>query len=157
MKTIILTILISLAFVCIGHAELPKNAHPYLKRMYPIAQKVSLETGIPWEVMLAQSALESGYGRSALARKNHAYFGIKADSRWHGPRTYSKGSWYRSYSSAEESFRDYAKFIIYNRRYYKALKQKDTRKFIVLVAQAGYCPQPGYPRAVIDIMERNGI
>lgn len=38
--------------------------------------------GVPGAVLVAQAVLESGWGRSGLARLGGAWFGIKADARW---------------------------------------------------------------------------
>lgn len=40
--------------------------------------------GVPGAVLVAQAVLESGWGRSGLARLGSAWFGIKADPRWPG-------------------------------------------------------------------------
>lgn len=44
--------------------------------------------GVPGAVMVAQAAIESGWGRSGLARHGNAFFGVKARPGW-GGRVYS--------------------------------------------------------------------
>ncbi|MFP4280598.1 MAG: rod-binding protein, partial [Halochromatium sp.] len=55
------------------------------------AQAASRKTGVPAELILAQAALETGWGRhqilTADGRNSHNLFGIKAGSRWNGPTT----------------------------------------------------------------------
>lgn len=77
--------------------------------------------GLYTSVMLAQSALESGWGKSELTRKYNNYFGILADSSWKGDRVkFSNGFTYRAYNSVRESIQDYIKFLNDNSRYRKA-------------------------------------
>lgn len=77
--------------------------------------------GLYVSVMLAQAALESGYGQSQLTQKYNNYFGILADSSWNGKKvTFSNGFTYRVYSNVRESVRDYVNFLSSNSRYKKA-------------------------------------
>lgn len=55
--------------------ETPKD---YIKLMYPIALKIQSKTGIPYLFMLAQTALETGYGKSSLFYNAFNIGGIKA-------------------------------------------------------------------------------
>lgn len=76
--------------------------------------------GIYVSVMLAQSALESGYGKSELTKKYNNYFGILADKSWTGKKiTFTNGFTYRVYESAMESVQDYINFLLKNSRYKK--------------------------------------
>lgn len=75
-------------------------------------------------VMLAQSAIETGWGESTLAQEHHNFFGITAyglpSDYWQGARTDlsddddspGKSSlWFRKYTSTEDSFMDFARLI----------------------------------------------
>jgi len=55
--------------------ETPKD---YIKLMYPIALKIQSLTGIPYLFMLAQTALETGFGKSSLFTQAFNIGGIKA-------------------------------------------------------------------------------
>ncbi|MFQ5779141.1 MAG: glycoside hydrolase family 73 protein, partial [Terriglobia bacterium] len=50
----------------------------FLHRLVPAVVRLQQETGLPASVVLAQAILESDWGRSLLARRNHNLFGIKA-------------------------------------------------------------------------------
>ena len=52
----------------------------------PAAQASRLQTGIPASFVVAQAALESGWGESGLAKRAKNLFGIKADRSWSGQR-----------------------------------------------------------------------
>lgn len=71
-------------------------------------------------VILAQGALESGWGTSELSVKHNNFFGIMgygtANAYWHGQRTLLAGSrglgfYFRSYFSPRLSFLDFARLI----------------------------------------------
>jgi hypothetical protein len=96
------------------------------------ALRASADTGLPASLILAQSALESGYGASSLARVYNNMFGIKDSSSWtgkivdlptkeeYGGKMHSVTASFRSYDSAADSFRDWGKFLQDNPRYTKA-------------------------------------
>jgi len=105
----------------------------FIARLYPAARKISQETGLSWELMLAQAVHETGWGRNALPGTNNM-FNIKAFGGWTGPsktfrvhETYGhdgKKTWehhpFRVYETVEDSFRDRANFLRENPRYAKA-------------------------------------
>jgi len=57
----------------------------FIKSMLPHAQKAAQALGVDPRVLIAQAALETGWGKHFAAPYN--LFGIKADQRWHGPRS----------------------------------------------------------------------
>ena len=68
-------------------------------------------------VMLAQGALESGWGESVLAAKYNNFFGITGygvtNAYWHGGKTDlgNGGLQFRRYDSPQNSFLDFARLI----------------------------------------------
>lgn len=123
-----------------------------------LAQEIEKQYGIPWQVTAAQATLESGSGKSGLARKDKNFFGIKDFSgggrKWRtrevfdGKEVYIKDA-FRTYDSFEESFHDYAKLIT-NRRYgpvidaYKRGDLKTPRQVLSGIIKAGYATDPEY-------------
>ncbi len=77
-------------------------------------------TGIPASITLAQGCLESGNGNSTLATKANNHFGIKCHG-WKGKSIKhtddAPDECFRSYDSAEASFRDHSDFLRYRDRY----------------------------------------
>ena len=65
-----------------------------------LAQQTEEKYGVPASVTLAQYALESGYGKSTLAKTKNNYFGM---------RNGSKG--WQSFSSMEESFEAHGQLL----------------------------------------------
>jgi hypothetical protein len=103
----------------------------FIADLYPAAAKVSQETGMSKELILAQASEETGWGQHVLPGTNNI-FNIKASPDWHGPtKTFNvweieggKKVWkdqeFRVYGSAEEALRDRVKFLEGNPRYAKA-------------------------------------
>ena len=76
-------------------------------------------------ILLAQAALESGWGTSRLAREANNHFGIKCHKDWTGDGIYAdddeKNECFRKYADASESFEDHARFL--KRKRYQPLFQ----------------------------------
>jgi flagellum-specific peptidoglycan hydrolase FlgJ len=116
------------------------------------AKAVSARTGIPAEVILAQSALESNWGRTV---KDNAYFGIKGKSPTGNSTTFSthevtlsgrrvnEFDEFRAYSNYGEAADDYASLI--QRRFTAAFAfRNDPEKFAEAIAKQGYATDPQY-------------
>lgn len=141
----------------------------FVKKLYPIAQKVADGFGLDPKILLAQSALETGWGKYVMADKDgdssHNLFGIKADSRWSGASAKAatiefrggvarrEMANFRSYMSFEDSMKDYVKFLQTNPRYKQALKHKQNPEvFAGHLQKAGYATDPRYSAKIISIM-----
>ena len=99
----------------------PENVQSFLNTIGPVAQQVAQENGIYASVMIAQAALESGWGNSALSTEGHNLFGVK----WNGTgnyvtmptQEYYGGQWhtinakFQSYNSYYDSLTSYAQLI----------------------------------------------
>lgn len=147
----------------------PESPESFVQRLWPAARKVAVGLGVLPEVLLAQAALESGWGKKIPADDSGSsmnLFGIKADSRWHGKRVgvstveYREGAAvreradFRSYDSLEDSMEDYARFLKENPRYEKALKNAgDSRRYLQELQKAGYATDPGYAGKISAIMD----
>ena len=108
------------------------------------AQAASAATGVPAELILAQAALETGWGRHEIATQqghnSYNVFGIKAGSQWQGKTTdivtheYVNGrrtkvvDTFRVYDSFEHAFTDYANLIGNNPRYAGVLQASNQSK-----------------------------
>ncbi len=141
----------------------------FIQHLYPFAKQVEAETGISAKVMLAQSALETGWGKHMINKPDEQasfnLFGIKADSRWSGEKTeivtteYRGGvamkerAEFRSYNGYEDSFRDYAAFLKQNPRYEPAMQYLDKpQQFTQTLQDAGYATDPAYSQKIQRIL-----
>ena len=134
----------------------------FLNKTWDAALAAENKYGIPALAMIAQSAQETGFGKSIVG---NMYFGIKAGTSWIGKKQllwtheYINGvytrvqAWFRAYDNAEQSFDDYAHFISSNPRYQNALQYTDNpEQYITEVAKAGYATDPKYADSIISII-----
>jgi flagellar protein FlgJ len=154
------------------HARPIQSAEEFVRRLHPYAEQAAKELGVEPKVILAQAALESGWGRSVIKHSNGSnsfnLFNIKADKAWQGkqaqvatlefdqgiPKKVNAG--FRSYDSFEESFRDYVDFIKSNPRYGDALKKAgNAEQYMHELQQAGYATDPKYADKVMSIYQGN--
>lgn len=119
--------------------------------------------GIPASIKLAQGMLESDNGNSRLARVANNHFGIKCKSDWRG-RTLSHdddapGECFRSYASAEESWRDHSEFLDKGDRYafLFELDPTDYKGWAEGLKRAGYATNPKYPQLLVKLIEDNQL
>lgn len=125
-------------------------------------------------VTIAQAILESGWGRSELAKNAHNLFGIKASKDWKG-KTYSKktkeqkptGEVYeiiadfRAYDSFADSIMDHDAFFVsteWRRKNYAAvLNAKNYKDQAKALQSCGYATALDYGRQLIQLIERLGL
>ncbi|TKE89135.1 flagellar assembly peptidoglycan hydrolase FlgJ [Vibrio kanaloae] len=139
----------------------------FVTSMKPYAEKAASALGVDSSLLLAQAALETGWGskmvKNSLGNSNNL-FNIKADRSWkgdkvatqtlefHGKTAVKESASFRSYSNFEDSFNDYVKFLNENPRYETALKhQGNSENFIKGIHQAGYATDPNYADKVLRV------
>jgi flagellar protein FlgJ len=154
-------------------AGVPAAATPadqFIARMQPAAEAASRATGVPSRLILAQAALESGWGKREIRGEDGSpsfnVFGIKADRRWRGPTVEAATTEYvngtaqatrasfRAYGSYEEAFADYAKFLAGQPRYAQVLAAGDAAEAAQALQRAGYATDPGYAAKLVRVMNR---
>ncbi|MEZ8346737.1 flagellar assembly peptidoglycan hydrolase FlgJ [Vibrio splendidus] len=139
----------------------------FVTSMKPYAEKAASALGVDSSLLLAQAALETGWGskmiKNSLGNSNNL-FNIKADRSWkgdkvatqtlefHGKTAVKESASFRSYSNFEDSFNDYVKFLNENPRYETALQhQGNSESFIKGIHQAGYATDPNYADKVLRV------
>ena len=131
----------------------------YIEKYNKIAMREMQEYKIPASITLAQGLLESGNGKSELAKKSNNHFGIKCHSSWKGKRTYhdddAKGECFRVYDSPAESYRDHSIFLANGQRYAFLfdLKITDYKGWAKGLKKAGYATLPVYANVLINLIE----
>lgn len=142
-----------------------QRAQQFINDVWPYAERAANALGVDAEVLLAQSALETGWGRhvplKADGSSSHNLFGIKADQRWQGERVeivtreFRHGAMqrekaeFRAYDSLPAALNDYVEFIRGNPRYQKALEHGyDAEAYARELQQAGYATDPDYARKI---------
>jgi len=146
-----------------------KSPKQFVEKLLPHAKEAGKELGVEPKVLLAQAALETGWGKYVIQQKDgvssHNLFNIKADKRWSGkdasistveflgnkPQTQKAN--FRVYESYEESFKDYVKFLQNSPRYSHALKNAhNPEAFTNSLQSAGYATDPQYAKKIQRIL-----
>ncbi|KLN64352.1 MULTISPECIES: flagellar assembly peptidoglycan hydrolase FlgJ [Vibrio] len=147
-----------------------ESPETFVKSMKPYAEKAASALGIDSSLLLAQAALETGWGQKVVNNSrgsSNNLFNIKADRSWSGDKVstqtleYHQGvpvkenAAFRSYSSYEDSFNDYVRFLNQNPRYTTALRHGgNNEEFIRGIHQAGYATDPRYADKVLSVKAR---
>lgn len=152
-------------------------AQDFVERVRPHAFEASRKTGIPAHFMIAQAALETGWGKSEPrlpdGGRSHNLFGIKAGKDWLGPRVevlthevvsgvaQSRRAAFRVYASEAEAFQDYARLLTNSPRYAAVPGTQDAAGFAQKLQQAGYATDPRYAEKLTRLIDgsllRGGI
>jgi len=131
----------------------PKSKAEFLKIYGPSAEAASQETGISKELLLAQVALETGWGAHTPGNN---VGGIKANKSWKGKsqnlKTKEQGESgyvdavepFRVYDSPQEGFKGYVDFLTSNKRYKNLKGVTDPYEAAKLMAASGYATDKDY-------------
>lgn len=145
-----------------------QSPEAFVQEVWPHAQRAADELGVDPRALVAQAALETGWGKHQIRGRDgdsaNNLFGIKAGSRWGGDtahnRTHefvdgamrSEMASFRAYASPAESFADYVSLLKSSPRYARALEAgTDTRRFAQALQQGGYATDPAYARKITSI------
>jgi flagellum-specific peptidoglycan hydrolase FlgJ len=115
--------------------------------------------------VVAQAALESGWGRAAIG---HNLFGIKVGSGWNGTRqlvttreviegqSVMVQDWFRDYDSFADSIADHFAFLQRNRRYAACFDPNDSKtdqQYFQALKDAGYATDPSYVASLMGVLD----
>ncbi len=142
----------------------------FVMSMKPYAEKAARALGVDSSLILAQAALETGWGQKMVSKgeqNSNNLFNIKAGNTWKGEKVrtqtleYHDGvpvresAAFRSYSSYAQSFDDYVRFLTENPRYSNALAHGgDNENFIRGIHKAGYATDPNYADKILTVKEK---
>ncbi len=145
----------------------------FIEQVMPHAQIAARELGVDPRAIVAQAALETGWGTSQPADSSgtsHNLFGIKAGTSWQGAsvssdttefsawRAGSEAARFRSYEDIAGSVADYVRVLKDNPRYAAALNTGgDVRAFATALQKGGYATDPEYANKLVAVAERLGI
>ncbi|SDK91732.1 flagellar protein FlgJ [Modicisalibacter muralis] len=155
-----------------GAGERPLHVSRFMEQLEGPARIASRTTGVPAELILAQAALETGWGKheipTADGGNSHNLFGIKAGSQWRGETTdvvtteYVDGvarkqvDSFRVYDSFEDAFTDYARLIGDNPRYAGVVSASNAHEAARALQTGGYATDPAYADKLIAVMASLG-
>lgn len=155
----------------LSRGALPQaHVEAFVSRLLPAAQRASEASGVPAQLIMAQAALESGWGKREIRMEDGSssfnVFGIKADRSWKGPVAESATTEFvngapqktraafRAYGSYDEAFADYAKFLSNNPRYSGVVATRDPAEAAHGLQRAGYATDPEYGGKLVRIMRQ---
>ncbi|MBC9250406.1 flagellar rod assembly protein/muramidase FlgJ [Pseudomonas alcaligenes] len=144
------------------------SAEDFVATMLPMAEEAAQKIGVDARYLVAQAALETGWGKSIIQQadgsSSHNLFGIKAQSGWDGDsarvltteykggKAVKEAAQFRTYDSFQQSFNDYVSFLQGNGRYQEALDATDNpERFVRELQEAGYATDPQYARKIAQI------
>ncbi|WP_395300429.1 flagellar assembly peptidoglycan hydrolase FlgJ [Enterobacter sp. ECC-175] len=147
-----------------------EGAHPFIARLLRPAQEAARESGLHPHLILAQAALESGWGKreipAADGSPSHNLFGIKATGDWRGKTTeittteYINGvkqkvkAAFRVYDSYAHALTDYARLLTKNPRYRGVMQSGSAEQGAKALQTGGYATDPAYAKKLITIIQK---
>ena len=143
--------------------EQPKD---FVTALTADAKRVQDKIKVPFEVVIAQAALETGWGQKIIktdsGESSNNLFNIKAGSRWDGEKTHKetlefengamvkKREPFRVYESIGQSVNDYLDLLTNSERYQGALeKSENVEQFLHSLQGAGYATDPNYAKKIM--------
>mgnify|MGYP001762427994 FL=1 len=140
----------------------------FIQKLMPAAKQAAQKLGLEPLALLAQAALETGWGqrtfKTAEGNNSFNFFGIKAHNSWQGDVAvvdtleYRQGvaqkekAKFRAYESPEQSLGDYVDFIKSNPRYQQAVAMADNPKaYFQQLQAAGYATDPNYAQKILAV------
>jgi flagellar protein FlgJ len=151
-----------------GNADKAPHVQAFLDQMSSSATVASKVSGVPAKLILAQAALETGWGKEKIKteRGENSYnvFGIKAGDYWSGKTTnvatteYVDGvaqrcvEKFRVYDSYDDAFTDYARLVGNNPRYQGVVNASSDANAAHAIQRGGYATDPAYATKLIAVM-----
>jgi flagellar protein FlgJ len=149
--------------------SMTQSAGEFVDQVLPSIRTAAQALGLNPLVLLAQAALETGWGkrmaRTVDGNPSLNLFGIKADDTWVGARAaantveYADGvatqrqAAFRAYGSIEESVNDFASLLKNSPRYrHAAAAGPDAQAYVDGIGRSGYATDPGYAAKLNDIL-----
>jgi flagellar protein FlgJ len=141
----------------------------FISELMPHAEAAARELGVDPRNLIAQAALETGWGRSQPGGDSHNLFGIKSGTHWNGAsvqaitQEFDGGvasrvdASFRAYGSPRESVEDYVRLIRDNPRYAGAMNTgSDVQAFASALQRGGYATDPDYARKLAAVAAEVG-
>ncbi|WP_322614377.1 flagellar assembly peptidoglycan hydrolase FlgJ [Pseudomonas sp. BIC9C] len=147
------------------------SADQFVNTMLPMAREAAARIGVDPRYLVAQAALETGWGKSVMRAQDgsssHNLFGIKAGTSWQGNsaraitsefrngQMVKETAEFRSYDSYKDSFHDLVTLLQTNNRYQDVVKSADNpEQFVRELQKAGYATDPDYASKISQIAKQ---
>lgn len=149
---------------------LTNNSRDFLAQLSLPAKLASEASGIPHHLILAQAALESGWGQRQIRTEQGGpsfnLFGVKASGGWRGKVTeittteFENGeakkvkARFRVYDSYLESLSDYVNLLTRNPRYAAVTNAASAEQGAHALQKAGYATDPNYAKKLTSMIQQ---
>lgn len=155
-------------------SSVSESQENFVMMIKPHAEKAAAELQINPDVLIAQVALETGWGKHVIhdQKGNNSFnlFNIKANTGWEGGKVNiatleyrdgiaaSEKADFRKYNDYSESFSDYVKLMKNNPRYQDALEAgKNSSAYAEALQSAGYATDPLYAKKIKSLLNSDAI
>ena len=155
-------------------ASLTQTPGEFVNRVMPAISRASAKLGLNPMALLAQTALETGWGRrmprNADGSSSYNLFGIKATDAWTGGRAIAdsmevsngvaalKRTAFRTYGSIEDSVNDFAELLKNSPRYREAVAAGgDAQRYCEAIGKSGYASDPEYADKLNQILNGGAL
>lgn len=145
------------------------TADDFARDIWPHAQNAAKHLNVSPQAILAQAALETGWGKHVMPDRNGEnsfnLFGVKAGSGWRGEQVarqtleFQAGTprperaQFRAYKDVAATFEDYTQFLSNNPRYDGVRDHgADATGFARSLQSSGYATDPNYAEKILTIL-----
>lgn len=142
----------------------------FVRDIWPHAERIARQLNVPAEGVVAQAALETGWGKHVMPTQDGHnslnLFGIKAGSSWLGDRVAKQTvefdgdvaraeiAQFRAYGDVRESFDDYANLLTASSRYSNVSGHgQDVKGFATALQASGYATDPDYAEKISRVAD----
>ncbi|NMP03429.1 flagellar assembly peptidoglycan hydrolase FlgJ [Pseudoalteromonas arctica] len=151
-----------------------KNAEEFVSSVWEHAKTAAQKIGLNPAVMVAQAALETGWGKHIINKSDggssNNLFNIKSDKSWEGDKAskvtlefeqgtpVKKQASFRAYDSIKDSVNDFVDFLTQNPRYKEALQNTaKPNDFLDSLQKAGYATDPNYASKIKKVLNSSQL
>lgn len=146
-----------------------ESTEEFVTTVWEHAKTAAQKIGLNPAVMVAQAALETGWGKHIINKSDgnssNNLFNIKSDKSWDGEKAskvtlefeqgtpVKKQASFRAYDSIKESVNDFVDFLTQNPRYQEALQNTaKPSEFLDSLQKAGYATDPNYASKIKKVL-----
>jgi flagellar protein FlgJ len=155
-------------------APIAQTPADFVNRMMPSIRRAATALGVDPHGMLAQAALETGWGqrmpRNADGSPSNNLFGIKAGDEWPGPKATAdtmevvngvavqRRTNFRAYGTVEESVNDFANLLKSSPRYRDVIASGgNAAGYVQSMGKSGYATDPDYGNKLNQILRSDAL
>lgn len=156
-----------------SEVSVPERIRRFVERLLPAARTAAGQLGVPPHFLVAQAALETGWGDAVLrlpdGSSSHNLFNIKAGPNWKGAtversvteyvdgQRVTEKARFRAYPSLTAAFEDYARLIGGRERYEAVVGSQQPEQFASALQRGGYATDPRYAKKLVGILQSKGF